>query len=78
MGLDLGLSKVVIEGDNLSMIKSYMHEHVIRNENELAHILAKEGLRREKNTYPLERVPSYATAAIKMENRRIDQASLSV
>ncbi|MBA0630201.1 hypothetical protein Godav_002324 [Gossypium davidsonii] len=105
MGLDMGISKVVIEGDNLSMIKKLharvikrsvlsayiinakktsedfvgcMFRHVIRNENELAHILAKKGLRREENTYLLERVPSYTIAATEMDNRRIDQASLSV
>ncbi|MBA0611877.1 hypothetical protein Godav_012528 [Gossypium davidsonii] len=55
-----------------------MFRHVTRNENELAHIFAKEGLRRKKNNYLLERVPSYVIAAVEMDNRRRDQASLSV
>ncbi|MBA0750438.1 hypothetical protein Gogos_001849 [Gossypium gossypioides] len=70
MGLDLGLSKVVIEGDNLSMIKK-LHARVIKRS-------VLKGLQREENTYMLERVPSYAITVTEMDNWRINQASLSV
>ncbi|MBA0865691.1 hypothetical protein Goshw_014517 [Gossypium schwendimanii] len=96
MGVDLGLQRVEIEGDALTVIKktdinkrdesvistciedinklkeafhTYCFSYTARERNELAHILATEGLERKEQIYLLREVLSFARR--KMEQERI-------
>ncbi|MBA0827241.1 hypothetical protein Goarm_012031 [Gossypium armourianum] len=77
MGLDLGLSKVVIEGDNLSVIKK-LYAQVIDRSVLSADIIDAKKTSEDLLDACLGMVPSYVIAAVEMDNRRRDQASLRV
>ncbi|MBA0584734.1 hypothetical protein Gorai_015532 [Gossypium raimondii] len=77
MGLDLGLSKVVIEGDNFSVIKK-LYAQVIDISVLSAYIIDAKKTSEDLLDACLGMVPSYVIAAVEMDNRRKDQASFSV
>ncbi|MBA0732626.1 hypothetical protein Gogos_016702 [Gossypium gossypioides] len=66
LGIDLGFQDVVIEDDSL-----------MRYGNQVAHLLAVEGLRGEKNTYLLDGVPNFTEEAVEKDPRgTVGEASL--
>ncbi|KAG8488156.1 hypothetical protein CXB51_018812 [Gossypium anomalum] len=74
LGVDLGFREVILEGAyiydakiKVEMFSRCSYRHVSRYANTVAHILAKEGLRRGGSAYLVGNVPDFVRAMVEMD-----------